>query len=310
MRYACANNRNHGFKKMQLHGSITALATPFKGGPFKGNEVDEKTFERFVDWQIREGSHGVVVNGTTAESPTLSEVEQDRLIEVAIKVTAGRVPVIVGTGSNNTAHTIHRTQVAAKLKADAALVVVPYYNKPTQEGLYQHFKAVHDANQIPILLYNVPGRTVTDILPPTVRRLAQLPRIIGIKDATGDLSRPPRTRADCGADFIQLTGDDATILAFLAQGGVGCISVISNVAPRACAEIQNAWARGDRAEAARLRDILAPLAAAMFAETSPAPVKYGMSLLGFGSDDMRLPMLPCSEATRELVRRAMEALPK
>jgi 4-hydroxy-tetrahydrodipicolinate synthase len=288
---------------MKLHGSITALATPFRGGA-----VDEKAFERLVDWQIKEGTHGLVINGTTGEAPTLTETEQDRLVEMAVAVAASRIPVIAGTGSNNTAHVIHRTQAAQKLGAAAALVVSPYYNKPTQEGLYQHFKAVHDANQLPILVYNIPGRCVVDILPPTMQKIAALPRVVGVKDATGDVSRPVRTRLDCGSDFIQFSGDDALNCAFLSHGAVGAISVASNVAPRLCAELQNAWAKGDLTACFAIRDRLAPLNQALFAECSPQPVKYGLSLLGFGTDEMRLPLIPCSEPVRKQVSAAMEAL--
>lgn len=289
--------------RKKLHGSITALATPFKNGA-----VDEKAFEALVDWQIKEGTHGLVVNGTTGESPTLSEAEQERLLAIAVGVSAGRVPVIAGTGSNATDHVIHRTKRADQLGADAALIVTPYYNKPTQEGLYQHFKAVHDANQLPIVLYNIPGRCVVDILPATMARLAKLPRIVGVKDAAADPARATRTRNECGEDFTILAGDDGLACAFLAQGAVGCISVASNVAPRLCADMQNAWAGGDLAYCFKLRDALQPLVTALFAETSPQPVKYGLSLLGFGSDEMRLPLVPCSQAVREQVKAVMEGL--
>ena len=264
---------------LRLSGSITALATPFSTG-----QVDEKAFERFVEWQINEGTNAVVVCGTTGESPTLSDNEQDRLIEITVKVAKGRIPVLAGTGSNSTQHAIHRTQAAQKLGADAALIVSPYYNKPTQEGLVQHYKAIHDATQIPIVLYNIPGRCVVDILPPTMQRLAQLPRIIGVKDSTNDLTRPVRTRADCGADFIQLSGEDGTASAHLAQGGVGLVSVVSNIAPRLCAELQRAWISRDAAAFAATRDRLMPLNQALFLETSPSPVKYALSLLGLMSE--------------------------
>lgn len=287
----------------KLSGSITALATPFKDGM-----VDEAAFVCFVDWQIKQGTHAVVVCGTTAESPTLSEAEQDHLIALTVKVAAGRVPVVAGTGSNSTAHTIHRTQRAAALGADATLIVSPYYNKPTQEGLYQHFKAVHEATNLPILLYNIPGRCVVDILPATMQRLAALPRIIGVKDATGDLSRPTRTRLDCGEDFLQFCGDDANAAAFLAQGGHGCISVTSNAAPRQCADLQQAWQAGNMARVSQLRDALLPLHQSLFVETSPSPVKYALSLLGFMTQEMRLPLLPCQPSTKRQVEVAMQAL--
>ncbi len=289
---------------LKLHGAITALATPFVNGT-----VDEKAFEKLVAWQIEEGIHGVVVCGTTGESPTLTEAEQDRLLQIAINVANKRIPIIMGTGSNSTAHTIHRTQAAQKLGADAALIVSPYYNKPVQEGLYQHFKAVHDATHIPIIVYNIPGRCVVDILPATMQKIAALPRVIGVKDATGDLTRALRTRADCGADFIQLSGDDGSAGAFLGQGGHGCISVASNVAPRICAEMFNAWDKGDMQTFAARRDALNALNVALFMETSPSPVKYGLSLLGIGSEEMRLPMVPCQNAaTRQAMESAMRGL--
>lgn len=286
---------------LRLQGSITALTTPFRGGA-----VDEKAYEAFVDWQIREGTAGVVVCGTTGESPTLNEDEQDRLIRITVDVAAGRVPVIAGTGSNDTAHVIHRTKTATKLGANAALIVGPYYNKPTQEGLYQHFKAVHDATNIPVLVYNVPGRCIVDVLPPTMARLAQLPRIVGVKDSTNDLARPVRTRLDCGEDFIQLSGEDGTVSAFLAQGGHGAISVTSNVAPRLCADMHAAWAKGDMKRFGELRDALMPLHQALFVETSPSPVKYALSVLGKMGEDVRLPLVPCTPATKAQVDEALK----
>lgn len=295
----------------RLRGSITALATPFRDGA-----VDEKAYAHFVDWQIEQGSHGLVVCGTTGESPTLSDAEQDRLISITVQVAGGRVPVLAGTGSNDTRHAIHRTQQAARLGADGALIVSPYYNKPTQEGLYQHFKAIHDANdrasdganQIPIVLYNIPGRCVVDILPPTMQRLAALPRIIGVKDATGDLTRPVRTRLDCGENFVQLCGDDGNAAAFLAQGGVGCISVASNVAPRLCAALQEAWMKQDLQDFVRFRDQLMPLIQSLFVETSPSPLKYAMSLMGLSTDEVRLPLVTCQPATKAQVAEAMQKL--
>lgn len=286
---------------LRLQGSITALATPFRGGA-----VDEKAYEAFVDWQIREGTSALVVCGTTGESPTLTEAEQDKLISITVSVAKGRAPVIAGTGSYDTQHVIHRTKKAAQLGADAALIVSPYYNKPMQEGLYQHFKAVHDATNIPIVLYNIPGRCIVDIQPQTMARLAQLPRIVGVKDATNDLTRPVRTRLDCGEDFIQLSGEDGTASAFLAQGGHGCISVTSNVAPRACAELQAAWAKGDMERFNELRDMLMPLHQALFVETSPSPVKYALSVLGKMSDEVRLPLITCQPATKAQVEDALK----
>lgn len=263
-------------------------------------------FARFVEWQINEGVNGVIVNGTTGESPTVSESEQDALVAEAIKVAQGRIPVIAGTGSNSTAHVIARTLKAQQQGASAALVVTPYYNKPTQEGLYQHFKAVHDATNLPIIIYNIPARSVVDMTVETMKRLAELPRIVGVKDATADLARPLRTRTEIGAEFIQLSGEDATVGAFLAQGGHGVISVTSNVAPRLYSELYKAWAAGDYVTFAARRDALMPIHAALFCETSPAPVKYGTSLLGFGSDAVRLPLVAATPAARAKVEAALK----
>jgi 4-hydroxy-tetrahydrodipicolinate synthase len=286
-----------------LTGSITAIITPMQNGM-----VDEKAFEKLVDWQIREGSDGIVVCGTTGESPTLTYEEEDRLFETAIKTANGRAAIIAGTGSNDTAAAVERSRTAEKLGADALLQVSPYYNKPTQEGLYQHFKAVHDATRIPILLYNIPSRCVIDIQPPLMQRLSQLPRIVGVKDATGDLARPPRTRADCGAEFIQLSGNDDTAGAFNAAGGHGCISVASNVAPALCAAFQKAWKQGNRAEFERLRDMLDPLSRVLFIESNPSPVKYAMSLLGLCTEEVRLPLVTCTPETKKQVAAVVEKL--
>ncbi len=281
-------------------GSIVALITPFAD-----NKVDERAFEAFVDWQIKEGTHGLVPCGTTGESPTLSHEEHRRVIAVCVEVAHRRVPVIAGTGSNSTEEAIELTRHAKRIGADAALVVTPYYNKPTQEGLYQHFKAIHDAADIPIIIYNIPGRSIVDMSVATMARLAKLPNIVGVKDATSDLARPAKTRVEIGPDFCQLSGDDPTAAAFLAQGGVGCISVTANIAPRLCAEMQNAWTRGDIAEVNRIRDLLMPLHEALFVETSPAPVKYAASLLGHAKPDVRLPLVPASENAQARVRDAM-----
>ncbi|MDZ5648022.1 4-hydroxy-tetrahydrodipicolinate synthase [Nitrospirillum sp. BR 11828] len=283
-----------------LAGSLVALITPFADG-----KVDERAFQALVDWQVKEGTHGLVPCGTTGESPTLSHEEHRRLVELCVEVADRRVPVVAGTGSNSTAEAISLTKHAKAVGADAALVVTPYYNKPTQEGLYQHFKAIHDAADLPIIIYNIPGRSVIDMSIATMARLAALPNIVGVKDATADLVRPLRTRVELGADFIQLSGEDATATAFLAQGGVGCISVTANVAPRLCAEMQNAWVRGDLVEMARIRDLLMPLHHAMFVETSPAPVKYAASLLGLCRPELRLPLVETTPATQELVRSAL-----
>lgn len=286
-----------------LTGSITAIVTPFRNG-----KVDEKAFENLVDWQAKEGSDGIVVCGTTGESPTLTFEEEDRLFEIAIKTANGRMAVIAGAGSNDTRTAVETSQRAEKLGVDALLHVSPYYNKPTQEGLYQHFKAVHDATKIPILLYNIPGRCVIDIQPALMQRLSQLPRIVGVKDATGDLNRTLKTRMDCGADFIQLSGNDDTAGAFNASGGHGCISVVSNVAPALCAAFQKAWKQGDLTEFARLRDVLDPLARVLFIESNPGPVKYAMSLLGLCTDEVRLPMVTCTAETKKQVAEVIEKL--
>ena len=283
-----------------LYGSIVALLTPFKNG-----KVDEAAFQSFVEWQVAQGTHGLVPCGTTGESPTLSHEEHNRVVELCIEAAGGKVPVIAGTGSNSTDEAISLTKHAKQAGATAALVVTPYYNKPTQEGLYQHFKAIHDAADLPIVIYNIPGRSVVDMSVATMARLAKLPNIIGVKDATADLARPARLIQEVGPDFIQLSGEDATALAFNAQGGVGCISVTANVAPALCAAMQDAWRKGDLATAYKYRDLLTPLHDSMFVETSPAPVKYAASLLGKSTDEVRLPLVPASEATRTTVREAM-----
>ena len=286
---------------MQFRGSFPALITPMKNG-----EVDEAAFRKFVNWQIEQGSHGVVPVGTTGESPTLDADEHKRVIEICIDEVKGRVPVIAGTGSNSTREALDFTLHAAEAGADAALVVVPYYNKPTQDGLYAHFKAIADAVDIPIIVYNVPGRTVANISVETLARLSHDCRnIIGTKDASADLTRPSRQRQFSGKDFIQLSGEDGTALGFNAHGGVGCISVTANVAPRLCAEFQEAMLKGDYATALALQDRLMPLHHAMFVETSPGPVKYAASLLGLCEPDSRLPMVPVADVTKKAVREAM-----
>jgi 4-hydroxy-tetrahydrodipicolinate synthase len=283
-----------------FHGSIVALITPFKDG-----KVDEKAFQSFVEWQVAQGTHALVPCGTTGESPTLSHDEHNRVVELCIEAAAGKVPVIAGAGSNSTAEAVELTRHAKAAGAAAALVVTPYYNKPTQEGLYQHYKAIHDSADLPIIIYNIPGRSVVDMSIATMARLAKLPNIVGVKDATADLVRPIRTRLAIGADFCQLSGEDATALAFNMQGGVGCISVTANIAPAQCAAMQNAWAAGDLATAAKYRDLLNPVHDAMFVETSPGPVKYAASLLGKSSPDLRLPLVPVAESTKEAVKKAM-----
>lgn len=283
-------------------GSIVALLTPFRDG-----KLDEKAFQDLVEWQIREGTNGLVPCGTTGESPTLSHEEHDRIVALCIEAAAGRVPVIAGAGSNSTAEAIRLGQAAKKAGADALLVVTPYYNKPSQEGLYRHFAAIHDQVDLPIVIYNIPPRSVIDMSVDTMARLAKLKNIVGVKDATADLARPLRTRVEIGPDFCQLSGEDATATAFLAQGGVGCISVTANVAPKLCAEMQAAWKKGDLATMATIRDRLMPLHHAMFVETSPAPVKYAASLLNKCTDEVRLPLVPCSPAGRTAVEAAMRS---
>ena len=284
-----------------FRGSFPALITPMKHG-----KVDEQAFRKFVNWQIDQGSHGMVPVGTTGESPTLTPDEHKAVIEMCIEEVRGRVPVIAGTGSNSTAAAIDYTVHAKEAGADAALVVVPYYNKPTQEGLYQHFRAIADAVDIPIFVYNVPGRTVANISVETLARLSKdCKNIIGTKDASADLTRPSLQRLASGVDFIQLSGEDGTALGFNAHGGTGCISVTANVAPRLCAEFQNATLKGDYAAALKLQDRLMPLHHAMFVETSPGPVKYAASLLGLCEPEARLPMVPVSEATKKAVHEAM-----
>ncbi len=282
-------------------GSITALITPFTAD----GAVDEKAFQNFVQWQIDQGTNGLVPVGTTGESPTLTHDEHKRVVELCIEVAKGKVPVIAGTGANSTHETIDFTLSAQKAGADAALVVVPYYNKPTQEGLYQHYKAVHDATDIPIVIYNVPGRSVVDMNVETMGRLFELPRVVGVKDATADLVRPLKTRVALGPDFCQLSGEDATITAFLAQGGVGCISVTSNVAPAACAQLHKAWQAGDLPTVWEIRDRLMPLHDAMFCESNPIPVKYAASLLGQCQNVLRLPMLPATAKAEAIIKAAM-----
>ncbi|GGE48111.1 4-hydroxy-tetrahydrodipicolinate synthase [Agaricicola taiwanensis] len=281
-------------------GSITALVTPFKDGA-----VDEKSLRDFVTWQIEEGSNGLVPVGTTGESPTLSHDEHKRVVELTVKEAAGRVPVIAGAGSNSTAEAIDFARHAEKAGADAVLVVTPYYNKPTQEGLYQHFKAVNDAIGIPIIIYNIPPRSVIDMSVETMARLYELPNIAGVKDATMNLLRPSLQRQAMGPEFNQLSGEDGTALAFMAHGGDGCISVVSNVAPRLCAEFQAACLAGDYKAALTLQDRLLPLHTSLFLETNPAPAKFALSLLGKMSPETRLPLVPVSKPTQDAVRAAM-----
>ena len=283
-----------------FRGSITALITPFRNG-----KVDEKAFQDFVEWQIQEGSHGLVPCGTTGESPTLTHDEHKRVVELCVEVAKGRVPVIAGTGSNSTAEAIELSKHAKRAGADGALVVTPYYNKPTQEGLLLHYRAIADAVEIPILIYNIPARSVIDMSIATMAQLAKHPNIVGVKDATADLNRPIRTRLELGEDFVQLSGEDTTAVAFLAHGGVGCISVTANIAPRMCSQMQDAWQLGSYEDVFRLRDVLMPLHDAMFVETNPAPVKYAAYLLGKGQAETRLPLAPLSVKSRARVEEAM-----
>ena len=281
-------------------GSITALVTPFKDGA-----VDEAAFRAFINWQIEEGTNGLVPVGTTGESPTLSHKEHDRVVEICVHEARGRVPVIAGAGSNSTAEAVAFSQHAEKVGADAVLIVTPYYNKPTQEGLYQHYKAINDAIGIPIFIYNIPGRSVIDMSVDTMARLYELKNIAGVKDATANMARASLQRQAMGPDFIQLSGEDATALGFMAHGGHGCISVTSNVAPRLCAEMQNACLKGDYASALKVQDRLMPLHTNLFIETNPSPVKYAASVLGLMEETVRLPMIPVSDDTRQKVRSAM-----
>ncbi|TNE67985.1 MAG: 4-hydroxy-tetrahydrodipicolinate synthase [Rhodobacteraceae bacterium] len=282
-------------------GSIPALVTPFKNG-----ELDVDTLKRLVEWHIAEGSSGLVPVGTTGESPTLSHAEHQKVIEIVVDTVAGRIPVIAGAGSNNTAEGLNLIRHAAKVGADAALVVTPYYNKPTQKGLIAHFTALHDAANLPIVIYNIPGRSVIDMTTATMAELAKLPRIVGVKDATGDLSRVAKTRIACGPEFCQLSGEDATALGFNAHGGVGCISVTANVAPKLCAEMQAATQAGDYATALEITDKLMPLHLAIFLEPGVCGAKYAMSLLELCSDEVRLPLTPLSEETKAAIKAAME----
>jgi 4-hydroxy-tetrahydrodipicolinate synthase len=286
--------------KTSFRGSFTALVTPFKNG-----SVDEKAFRDIVDWQISEGTNGLVPVGTTGESPTLSHDEHKQVVEWCIDQADGRVPVIAGSGSNSTVEAIELSRHAEEAGADGVLIVTPYYNKPTQEGLYQHYKAINDAIGIPIIIYNIPGRSIVDMSVETMARLYELKNIAGVKDATANMARVSQQRAAMGPDFNQLSGEDITALGFMVHGGHGCISVTSNVAPRLCAEFQAACLKGDFAGALKLQDKLTPLHINLFVETSPAPIKYAMSLIGKCANTVRLPMVPASEKAQTAVRQAM-----
>jgi 4-hydroxy-tetrahydrodipicolinate synthase len=283
-----------------FHGSIVALVTPFRNGV-----LDEDAFQRLVEKHLVEGTHGFVPVGTTGESPTLSHAEHERVVELCVETVAGRRPVIAGTGSNATEEAISLTRHAKKAGADAALVVTPYYNRPTQEGLYAHYKAIQDAVDLPIIIYNIPGRSAVEMTVETMARLARLPNIIGVKDSTADIMRPLLTHAACGAEFCQLSGEDGNAVAFLAHGGHGCISVTANVAPKLCAEMQDAWRAGRSEEALAIHRRLLPLHKALFCETSPAPAKYALSRLGYCSPELRLPMVEMGERSRQQVDAAL-----
>ena len=283
-----------------FQGSITALITPFKNG-----EVDAKAFQRLVEWQIDQGTHGLVPVGTTGESPTLTHEEHKQVIELCIEAAAGRVPVIAGTGSNSTSEAIALTRFAKEAGADGALVVTPYYNKPTQEGLYLHYKAINDAVDIPIIIYNIPGRSIVDMSVETMTRLFKLPNIAGLKDATANMSRVSQQRAAMGTAFVQLSGEDATALGFNAHGGQGCISVTANIAPALCSEFQLACLGSNFKRALEIQDRLMPLHDALFVESNPGPVKYAAEKLGLCSGETRLPLAPLAPASKAKVDAAL-----
>ena len=285
---------------MKIQGSLPALVTPFKDGA-----LDLDTLKALVEWHIAEGSDGIVPVGTTGESPTLSHEEHETVVEAVVRAVAGRVPVIAGAGSNNTVEGIRLIRHAEKVGADAALVVTPYYNRPTQAGLIAHYTALHDCCTLPIIIYNIPGRSVVDMSPDTMGQLAKLPRIVGVKDATGRIERVSQQRASCGKDFIQVSGEDATALGFNAHGGVGCISVTANVAPRLCAEFQAATLAGDYARALDYQDRLMPLHEAIFVEPGLVGAKYGLSVLGLCREEVRLPHVGLTDGTMARIRAAM-----
>ncbi|MEL6265297.1 MAG: 4-hydroxy-tetrahydrodipicolinate synthase [Pseudomonadota bacterium] len=283
-----------------IRGSIPALVTPFSQG-----KVDDAGLGALVEWHIGEGSHALAPCGTTGESPTLSHDEHRRVVEIVVETVSGRVPVIAGAGSNSTDEAVGLARHAEKTGADALLVVTPYYNKPTQAGLIAHYRAIHDACGLPIIIYNIPGRSVVDMSPATMGELARLPRIIGVKDATGDVTRVSQQRASCGLQFVQLSGEDASALGFNAHGGVGCISVTANVAPRLCARFQDATLAGDYAQALALQDRLMPLHEAIFLEPGLAGAKYALSLIGRSRNEVRLPLVPVTDPVGARIRAAM-----
>ena len=280
-------------------GSIPALITPFKN-----HEVDYDSYGKIIEWSIEQGSHGFVPCGTTGESPTLSHDEHKKIVEECVKIVKKRVPVIAGTGSNSTIEAIEFTQHAEKCGADAALVVTPYYNKPTQEGLYQHFKRISETTALPIIIYNIPGRSIVDMSIDTMAKLSEIKNINGVKDATNDLFRPLLSKTKISKDFCYLSGEDGTSLPYLSQGGHGCISVTANVAPKLCAQLQNFWIEKNISEAQEINLSLAKLHSALFIESSPGPVKYAAELLGLCSSEVRLPLAPISEETKNIVLQA------
>lgn len=285
---------------MKFKGSYTALITPFKNGG-----IDEAAFQKFVDWQIDQGTHGLVPVGTTGESPTLSHEEHKRVVELCIEAANGRVPVVAGAGSNSTAEAIDFANHAKAAGADGILVVTPYYNKPTQEGLYLHYKAINDAVDIPIIIYNIPSRSVVDMSVETMARLFKLKNVVGVKDATADLARATQQRVAMGTEFNQLTGEDASALGFMAHGGDGAISVTANIAPAHCSEFQNACLEGNFSRALEIQDRLMPLHDAMFVESNPGPVKYAAERLGLCSAKTRLPLAPIADSTKKIVDDAL-----
>lgn len=290
---------------VKLNGFSTALITPMMP---EGN-LDIEAFQKLCQWQIDQGISGLVPVGTTGESPTLSDQEHRQLIDSCVAVAKGQVPVIAGTGSNNTEEAIHYTRHAEESGADAALIVTPYYNKPTQEGLYHHYHSIASRVSLPIIIYNIPGRSIVDMSIETMHRLYQdCPNIIGVKDATADLSRPLQTRVRLGAEFIQLSGEDMTVAAFFAQGGHGCISVTSNIVPQLCTQLYTAWQNGDLEGFTVLRDRLVPLHAALSCETSPGPVKYAASRLGFCHENGRLPLVQISAESKKIIDSALDQL--
>ncbi len=286
----------------RFKGSLTALVTPFRNGG-----IDEAALRALVDWQIESGTHGLVPVGTTGESPTLTHDEHRRVVDIVVEEVKGRVPVIAGAGSNNTAEAVDLARHAEEAGADGVLVVTPYYNKPSQEGLYRHFKAVNDAIGLPVVIYNIPPRSVVDMSIDTMKRLYELPNIVGVKDATANVARVSLQRQALGPDFIQLSGEDMTALACMAAGSHGCISVTANVAPRFCAEMQSACLAGDFALALEVQDRLVPLHTALFLEPNPTGPKYALSLLGYAAEESRLPMVPVTEPTRAAIRAAMRS---